>query len=147
LKGECETAAKAWEERQKGAAEEMAAIQKAKDILTSGVRVFMQVTSSNSKGSNTKGFIDEHSVTDDDDDDKVEKTRAAVVQKLKDLAHTSHSFAMLEMASAAGGATEGIPSVHPSRAVVTPRRTKITTLAAPRQLRLLVLVPSAVYSR
>lgn len=98
LKGECESAAKAWDERQKGAAEELAAIQKAKDILTSGVRVFVQVTSS--KGS--KGFIDEHSVADDDDDDKVSKTRAAVVQKLKDLAHTSHSFAMLEMASAAG---------------------------------------------
>jgi chromosome segregation ATPase len=96
LKGECETAATMWAERQKSAADEMGAIQKAKEILTSGVRVFVQV-----KASKGKGFIDDHSVVDDDDD-KESRKRASIVQKLKDIAHKSHSFAMMEMATAAG---------------------------------------------
>jgi len=96
LKGECDAAAASWAERQKTAAEELAAIQKAKDILTSGVRVFVQV-----KAIKGKGFIDENSVVDDDND-KDSQRRAAIVQKLKDIAHKSHSFAMMEMATAAG---------------------------------------------
>lgn len=96
LKGECEAAAKAWAERQTSAAEELAAIQKAKDILTAGVKVFVQM-----KAVKGKGFIDDNSVVDDSDD-KESRKRAAVVQKLKDVAHRSHSFAMMEMATAAG---------------------------------------------
>jgi hypothetical protein len=96
LKQECETTATMWAERQKSAGEELAAIQKAKDILTSGVKVFVQVASSN-----VKGFIDENVVANDEDDKESQK-RAAIVQKLKDIAHTSHSFALMEMATAAG---------------------------------------------
>merc|ERR1719316_135449 len=43
LKGECETKAAEWAEREKSANEEMAVIEKAKEILTSGVKAFVQV--------------------------------------------------------------------------------------------------------
>merc|ERR1719272_2870400 len=43
LKGECETKAAEWGERQASANEEMAVIEKAKEILTSGVKAFVQV--------------------------------------------------------------------------------------------------------
>merc|ERR1719478_705872 len=44
LKGECETKATEWAERQKSATDEMAVIEKAKEILTSGVKAFVQVS-------------------------------------------------------------------------------------------------------
>merc|ERR1719160_1509851 len=44
LKTECETKAGEWEARQKSAAEEMGAIEKAKTILVEGVTAFMQVS-------------------------------------------------------------------------------------------------------
>merc|ERR1719504_60498 len=44
LKTECESKAAEWEARQKSAAEEMGAIEKAKDILVSGVTAFAQVS-------------------------------------------------------------------------------------------------------
>merc|ERR1719375_1149663 len=43
LKGECETKAAEWDERQRTATEEMAVIEKAKEILTSGVKAFVQM--------------------------------------------------------------------------------------------------------
>ena len=43
LKRACAEKADQWTARQKSAAEEMAAVEKAKDILTSGVKVFLQV--------------------------------------------------------------------------------------------------------
>merc|ERR1719298_260176 len=43
LKTECETAAMEWAARQKSAKEEMAAIDKASEILTTGVVAFSQV--------------------------------------------------------------------------------------------------------
>merc|ERR1719207_433752 len=46
LKTECETAASEWAERQKSAKEEMAAIEKAKEILATGVTAFAQERSS-----------------------------------------------------------------------------------------------------
>merc|ERR1719408_504722 len=45
LKTECEAKASEWEARQKSAAEEMGAIEKAKQILVDGVKAFMQVGS------------------------------------------------------------------------------------------------------
>merc|ERR1719171_1089751 len=59
LKGECETKATEWAERQKSATEEMAVIEKAKEILTSGVTAFVQV----------KGKINKAHDDDDDEDD------------------------------------------------------------------------------
>ena len=41
----CSKKAEEWEQRQKDAGEEMAAIAKAKEILTEGVKVFLQVKS------------------------------------------------------------------------------------------------------
>merc|ERR1719324_287557 len=51
LKTECETAASEWAARQKSAKEEMAAIDKAKEILVSGVVAFAQVGSSSKRKS------------------------------------------------------------------------------------------------
>lgn len=91
LKHECETKAAEWEERQKSAAEEMAVIEKAKDILTSGVKAFVQVKSVSSKKSND----------DDDDDDKTAERRDKIVEFLKNLAQEHHSYALNQMASMA----------------------------------------------
>merc|ERR1719159_1541634 len=44
LKTECETKASEWEARQKSATAEMGAIEKAKEILVSGVKAFVQVS-------------------------------------------------------------------------------------------------------
>merc|ERR1719313_3279838 len=43
LKTECEAKAAEWDARQKSAKEEMGAIEKAKEILVSGVKAFVQV--------------------------------------------------------------------------------------------------------
>jgi len=93
LKGECEMAAKEWAERQEQAKGELGAIAKAKEILA-GVKVFVQVST---KSKNTGISIDS-----DDDDDRVSAKRAAITKKLKELARSSHSFALMEMATAAG---------------------------------------------
>merc|ERR1719247_3580974 len=89
LKTECETKATEWAERQKSATEEMAVIEKAKDILTSGVKAFVQVKSVSSKKSK---------YDNDDDDDKTAAKRDKVVTLLKDLAQKSHSYALTQMA-------------------------------------------------
>merc|ERR1719421_381987 len=49
LKTQCEETARMWEERQKSAKEEMGAIEKAKEILVSGVKVLVQVKASTSR--------------------------------------------------------------------------------------------------
>merc|ERR1719449_183486 len=49
LKTECESKASEWEARQKSAAEEMGAIEKAKEILVEGVKAFVQVSSKTRK--------------------------------------------------------------------------------------------------
>merc|ERR1719409_1022676 len=75
LKTECETNAAQWAERQKSASEEMGAIEKAKDILVSGVKAFMQVASKTAK----------YSPDDNDEDDATAAARAKVVSILKNL--------------------------------------------------------------
>lgn len=91
LKTECETKAAEWAERQKSAGEEMAVIEKAKDILTSGVKAFVQVKSKTSKSHDD----------DDDEDDKTADRRDKVVSLLKDLAGKHHSYALTQMAAMA----------------------------------------------
>merc|ERR1719389_960273 len=91
LKGECETKATEWAERQKSATEEMAVIEKAKDILTSGVKAFVQVQSKINKAHDD----------DDDEDDKTADRRDKVVSLLKDLAGKHHSYALTQMAAMA----------------------------------------------
>merc|ERR1719440_1276862 len=61
LKGDCETKAAEWSEREKSANEEMAVIEKAKEILTSGVKAFVQI--------NTKS-VKKWDMNSDDEDDK-----------------------------------------------------------------------------
>jgi len=91
LKTECETKAAEWAERQKSATEEMAVIEKAKDILTSGVKAFVQV----------KSKINKAHDDDDDEDDKTAERRDKVVNLLKNLAGKHHSYALTQMAAMA----------------------------------------------
>merc|ERR1719183_2269074 len=72
LKTECETKATQWAERQKAASEEMGAIEKAKDILVSGVKAFVQVAAKTKK----------YSPDDNDEDDATAAVRAKVVNIL-----------------------------------------------------------------
>merc|ERR1719453_1441959 len=90
LQVECQQTAQAWEERQKEAKAEMGAVDKAKEILASGVRVFVQV--------GARGKISARNVGDEDDDSA---KRGALVAKLKKMARQYHSFALMEMATAA----------------------------------------------
>merc|ERR1719161_3321673 len=91
LKTECETKAAEWEERQKSATAEMGAIEKAKEILVSGVKAFVQVSTK------TKRWNPD----DDDEDDSTAAARDKVVGLLKKLSNDRHSFALAQLASAA----------------------------------------------
>merc|ERR1719487_2824546 len=91
LKTECESKASEWEARQKSATEEMGAIEKAKDILVSGVKAFVQM----------KTRTRRWNPDDDDEDDKTATQRQQVVQILKNLGQVHHSFAFAQMASMA----------------------------------------------
>merc|ERR1719420_256503 len=68
---ECEETARAWEERQKSASDEIAAIDKASDILQSRVKAMLQ--------SSTDSVAD-GADTEDDGEDKKEETAAGVAQ-------------------------------------------------------------------
>jgi hypothetical protein len=91
LKTECESKAAEWEARQKSATEEMGAIDKAKEILVSGVKAFVQV-----KTQTRRWNPDE-----DDESDAVAAKREKVVSILKTLSNTHHSFAFAQLASMA----------------------------------------------
>jgi len=91
LKTECEAAAAGWEARQKSAAEEMGAIEKAKTILVDGVKAFVQV----------KTKTHRWNPDDDDESDAVSAKRSKVVTILKQLGQTHHSFAFAQLASMA----------------------------------------------
>merc|ERR1719156_427214 len=91
LKTECESKASEWEARQKSAAEEMGAIEKAKDILVSGVTAFAQVSTKTHRWN----------PDDEDESDAVSAKRSKVVTILKQLGKTHHSFAFAQLASMA----------------------------------------------
>jgi len=93
LSTECQQTAAAWEERLKSAKEEMGAIDKAKEILVSGVKAFVQVASKTS--TKTRSY-------DDDDDEKTSAARVQVANLLQKLSHEHHSFALAQLASMAG---------------------------------------------
>merc|ERR1719359_1129825 len=84
LKQDCAAKATEWSERQKSA-EEVAVIEKAKDILSSGVKVFLQVD----KSANVEDSM----------------KREQVSKLLRDLANENHVYALSQIASeaAAGG--------------------------------------------
>merc|ERR1719355_71076 len=77
LKTECETKASEWAAREKSASDEIAAVEKAKEILVSGVKAFVQMS--------TKTSVHRWSPDDDDDedDDKTAAIRSKVVKVLK----------------------------------------------------------------
>jgi len=91
LKTECESKASEWEARQKSAAEEMGAIEKAKEILVSGVTAFAQVSTKTRRWN----------PDDEDESDAVSAKRSKVVTILKQLGKTHHSFAFAQLASMA----------------------------------------------
>jgi len=92
LKTECETAAKEWAARQASAKEEMAAIDKAKEILVSGVVAFAQVGAS----SRRVNFDD-----DDSESDEKDEVREKLVKKIQKLGKKFHSFGLMQLASVA----------------------------------------------
>merc|ERR1719387_2703370 len=93
LKTECEQTAVAWEERQKSAKEEMGAIDKAKEILVSGVKVLVQVKTSTVRAK----WADED--RDGDAESKEDAARAKVTSLLRGLARAPKSFALAQLAS------------------------------------------------
>jgi len=94
LTKDCEDAKEAWATRQEDAKAEMGALSKAKEILSSRVKVLVQV------GGSTVSQRD--IVVGSDETTPAEtRTRQAVVAKLSALGHKFNSFAMMEMVSAA----------------------------------------------
>merc|ERR1719460_3130468 len=91
LKTECEAKAAEWEARQKSAAEEMGAIEKAKQILVDGVKAFVQVSTKTRRWN----------PDDDDESDEKAAKRSKVVGILKQLSQTHHSFAFAQLANMA----------------------------------------------
>merc|ERR1719253_2516325 len=84
LKESCSSKAAEWDARQKSVGEEIAAIDKAKEILADGVKVFLQ--------------IDAKRVRQFDDESDKRSRVAAIMRKL---AVTDHVYALSQLASAA----------------------------------------------
>jgi len=82
LKQSCATKASEWSQRQKDAAEEMEAIAKAKEILETGVKAFVQT------GATVRRYSNEPAKRDE------------VSQIFKGLAKKQHSFALAQLMSA-----------------------------------------------
>merc|ERR1719453_588865 len=93
LKTECETAADEWAARQASAKEEMAAIDKAKEILVSGVVAFVQQGSKLTRNSD---------FDDDSESDAASDLRVKLVKKIQSLGKKFHSFGLMQLASVAG---------------------------------------------
>jgi len=89
LKTECETAAKEWAARQESAKAEMAAIDKASEILASGVTALVQVRT------NKRSF------DDDSEDDAQSEMRQKLVRHIQGLGKKFHSFGLMQLASVA----------------------------------------------
>jgi len=90
LKTECETAAKEWAARQESAKAEMAAIDKASEILASGVTALVQVKTSSKRSSD-----------DDEEDDAQSEMRQKLVKTIQRLGKKFHSFGLMQLASVA----------------------------------------------
>jgi len=87
LKKECADAAQSWAARQQSANDEMAAIEKAKSILSDGA-TFVQTSKDEPMGAEA-------------DDDKTAAKRSQLVSKLQVMGHQLSSYAMMELASSA----------------------------------------------
>merc|ERR1719172_290120 len=85
VKQDCETKAKEWAMRQKQAGEETAAIEKAKDVLAEGVKVFLQTS--------TKLRVKSA--------DEAYDTRAQVVRVLSKISQKAHSYKLMQLVASA----------------------------------------------
>lgn len=109
LKTECEIKASDWAERQKSANGELAAIAKAKEILVSGVKAFVQVSIGTKKRMrrNANANEEEEDMDDSDADDeddaqaRMGASRQKVITLLKKLGRAHHSFKLMQIASTA----------------------------------------------
>merc|ERR1719240_2100273 len=90
LKTECEAKSAEWDARQKSAKAEMGAIDKAKEILVSGVKAFVQVSAKTRRWS-----------PGDDDDGADDAARQKIVGILKKLSQEHHSYAFAQLSSMA----------------------------------------------
>jgi len=84
LKASCSAKAAEWEARQKDAGEEMGAIAKAKEVLSEGVKVFLQTTTTTRVGDASDSHI-----------------RASAVRVLKGLAKKFRTYGLIELSSRA----------------------------------------------
>jgi len=91
LKTECETAASEWAARQESAKAEMAAIDKASEILASGVTALVQVQTN-------KKSLDDDS---EDEDDAQSEVRQKLVRTIQRLGKKFHSFGLMQLATVA----------------------------------------------
>merc|ERR1719353_1561056 len=85
LKQDCSTKAKEWAMRQKQAGEETAAIEKAKEVLAEGVKVFLQTS--------TKLRVKSA--------DEAYDTRAQVVRVLSKISQKAHSYKLMQLVASA----------------------------------------------
>merc|ERR1719387_2335032 len=92
LKTECETAAHEWAARQASAKAEMGAIDKASEILASGVTALVQT------GAHKKSLDDD---SDDEEDDPQSALRQKLITKIQRLGRKFHSFGLMQLASVA----------------------------------------------
>jgi len=90
LNSECDMTAREWAARQKSAMEETAAIDKASEILSTGVVVFVQA-----------GVKTKRRSLDDDDTDDSSSVRSRLTSKLQTLGKKYHSFALMQLTGSA----------------------------------------------
>merc|ERR1719301_132325 len=101
LKHDCESAAAAWAERQESAKAEMAAINKAIEVLSEGVRVLLQTGSKSKKVNNLEKYEDDSDDTQAATDATQDFTRQRLVEKLKSMGQQFKSYALMQMAGMA----------------------------------------------
>merc|ERR1719473_410954 len=99
LKKDCEEAAAGWAARQESAQAEMAAINKAIEVLSEGVRVLLQTKSSK----RSRNVLDKY---DDQDDspapvDSMQPVRQRLADTLKGMSKKFGSYALMELAGSA----------------------------------------------
>jgi hypothetical protein len=99
LSHECEMAAADWADRQKSAADEVAAINKAIEILQAGVKAMLQAGMQ--VGQKKQPMFEDDNFAGQVDDEKSARVRARLIDHLKDMGHKFHSYTMMEMVSAA----------------------------------------------
>merc|ERR1719321_1179709 len=92
VSSECDKAAQDWDERQKGAKDEMAAINKAKEILAARVNVFVQAK---------LHLRDPHQPDARKEQSQEQKARHDLIQHFRNLGSKMKSMAMLNLVSVA----------------------------------------------